>query len=121
LQLRQPPIPGNALGKVKFLFPNEYDVYLHDTPSKSLFARARRAFSHGCVRVQNPQALAEWLLRGRDDWSAERIDAAMKGSRQIQVNLKESVPVALIYHTTAVEDGNAYFFDDIYGLNKTGL
>jgi murein L,D-transpeptidase YcbB/YkuD len=115
LSVRQVPGPKNALGRVKFLFPNQEDVYLHDTPSRNLFAREQRAFSHGCVRVENPQALAEWVLRGEADWTPGRIAASMKQSKSLQLNLKETIPVFLLYHTvTASEDGQVHYWKDLY-------
>jgi len=118
LRLRQTPGPHNALGLVKFIFPNPSHVYLHDTPSKTLFQRSRRDFSHGCIRVEDPVALAHFVLG--EAWSPDRIRAAMQRDRDNQrVNLKTPIPV-LLYYTTAVveEDGELYFFDDIYGHDE---
>jgi L,D-transpeptidase YcbB len=114
-RLRQGPGDDNALGLVKFIFPNPDNIYLHDTPSKSLFGRSRRDFSHGCIRVQDPIALARFVL-GEDQWSEARVAAAMEGEQNRRVNLPAPVRV-LLYYTTAVvgEDGEVYFFDDIYG------
>jgi murein L,D-transpeptidase YcbB/YkuD len=119
LQLRQQPGPHNALGLVKFVFPNRYDVYLHDTPAKGLFARARRDFSHGCIRVEKPAELAAFLLAGRPEWTAERIRAAMDGERTFRVDLPLPVPL-FIYYTTAIvrQDGTVEFFDDVYGRDE---
>ncbi len=115
LSIRQKPGPKNALGLVKFIFPNSYNVYLHSTPEPELFARARRDFSHGCIRVQNPLALAVWVLRGNPEWNEEKIAAAMNGDQTIQVNLAKPIPVLIIYSTAVVEpDGEVRFFDDIY-------
>lgn len=117
LRIRQRPGPKNSLGLVKFIFPNDDNVYLHGTPARELFARSRRDFSHGCVRVQNPPALAQWLLKDQPAWNAERIAAAMEGTRSQQVNLSAPVPVLLYYLTAAVspDDGLLHFADDIYG------
>ncbi len=116
LRLRQRPGPKNALGLVKFVFPNEYDVYMHDTPAKSLFARARRDFSHGCIRLEKAEDLAGWVLRGESGWPRERILAAMQGTESISVKLKHPIPVRTIYVTAVVlENGEVRFFDDIYG------
>jgi murein L,D-transpeptidase YcbB/YkuD len=114
LRLRQAPGPNNALGLVKFIFPNPSHVYLHDTPSKALFRRSRRDFSHGCIRVESPVALARFVLG--PEWTEARVTEAMKGRDNRQVNLPAPVPVVL-YYTTAVveEDGELFFFDDIYG------
>lgn len=116
-RLRQRPGPSNSLGLLKFIFPNPHHVYFHDTPSKSLFRRSRRDFSHGCVRVADPRALAEFVLDGQPGWDSQRIDAAMKrGPNNRRVDLQKPVPVYLIYTTVAVEpDGQVDFFDDIYG------
>lgn len=117
LRIRQRPGPKNSLGLVKFIFPNDDNVYLHGTPARELFARSRRDFSHGCVRVQNPPALAQWLLKDQPAWNAERIAAAMEGAKTQQVNLSAPVPVLLYYLTAAVspDDGLLHFADDIYG------
>ncbi len=115
LSIRQKPGPKNSLGLVKFIFPNSYNVYLHSTPAPELFARARRDFSHGCIRVENPLALATWVLRDDPDWNEEKIAAAMNGDQTIQVNLAKPIPVLIIYTTAVVEpDGEVRFFDDIY-------
>ena len=116
LNIRQKPGPKNALGLVKFIFPNSYNVYLHGTPAIELFARARRDFSHGCIRVENPLALAAWVLRDRPEWDVARILAAMNGDQTMQVNLTHPIPVLIIYTTAVVEpDGEVRFFADIYG------
>lgn len=117
LRIRQRPGPKNSLGLVKFIFPNDDNVYLHGTPARELFARSRRDFSHGCVRVQNPPALAQWLLKDQPAWHAERIAAAMEGTKTQQANLSAPVPVLLYYLTAAVspDDGLLHFADDIYG------
>jgi L,D-transpeptidase YcbB len=115
LNIRQKPGPKNALGLVKFIFPNPYNVYLHGTPAVELFSRARRDISHGCIRVENPAALAEWVLRGRPQWDAARIQAVMNGDQTMRVNLKQPIPVLIIYSTGVVEpDGEVQFFQDIY-------
>ena len=115
LGVRQKPGPRNSLGKVKFIFPNSESVYLHDTPAKSLFERDRRDFSHGCVRVSDPPALAEFLLRGTPGWDAPAIAAAMEAERPKVVLLKPRVPVWLIYTTAiASADGRLGFYEDVY-------
>ena len=116
LLLRQRPGPKNALGLVKFEFPNPYNVYMHDTPAKPLFARSRRDFSHGCIRLERAADLAEWLLRDQNGWTREKIEAAMQGQETISVTLKRPVPVMTVYITAMVSpDGVVQFFDDIYG------
>ncbi|HEY6289979.1 MAG TPA: L,D-transpeptidase family protein, partial [Terriglobia bacterium] len=120
LSIRQTPGPENALGAVKFIFPNEYNVYLHSTPAQELFSRARRDFSHGCIRVEDPLALAGWVLQGKPEWTLDRIKAAMSpsGSPSQQVNLDKPIPVLILYATAVVsQDGEADFFDDIYGYD----
>ncbi|BDG09146.1 L,D-transpeptidase scaffold domain-containing protein [Anaeromyxobacter paludicola] len=116
LRLRQRPGPKNALGAVKFVFPNPHGIYLHGTPAVALFARGRRDLSHGCVRVEDPLALAEWVLRGLPDWPRARIAAAMAGPEPRRVRLTRAIPVLLVYGTAVVgEDGTARFFEDVYG------
>lgn len=115
LSIRQKPGPKNALGLVKFIFPNRYNVYLHSTPAPELFLKARRDFSHGCIRVQNPAGLAAWVLRDKPEWTADKINAAMNGDQTIQVNLDKPIPVLILYTTAVVEpDGEVRFFRDIY-------
>ena len=117
-RLRQKPGPKNSLGLVKFIFPNSYNVYMHGTPAIKLFARSRRDFSHGCIRVENPLALAEWVLHNNPEWTEERIAAAMHGSETIQVDLADPIPVLILYSTAVVEpNGQIHFFDDIYGYD----
>ena len=119
LQVRQRPGPKNALGLVKFLFPNEYNVYLHSTPSTELFSRSRRDFSHGCVRVQDVVGLAQWVLRDKPEWTRDRIEAAMNGDHTQQVNLAKPIPVLILYGTAVtLENGEVRFFDDIYGYDQ---
>jgi murein L,D-transpeptidase YcbB/YkuD len=117
VRVRQRPGPKNALGSVKFIFPNHHNVYLHDTPSGG-FDETRRDFSHGCIRVSQPRALAEWVLAGQPEWTPDKITAAMNASRPVQVNLAEPRPVYILY-TTAVADeaGRAMFYPDIYELD----
>lgn len=118
LRLRQKPGPGNALGAVKFMMPNDEAIYLHDTPARSLFLRERRDFSHGCVRVQEPAALATWLLRDQPGWDAERVAAAMRddAAPSQHVRLGRPVPVALVYFTAWAEAPAALlrFAADVY-------
>ena len=122
VQVREKPGPKNSLGLVKFMFPNEYDIYLHSTPQPELFERTRRDFSHGCVRVQKPADLAVWVLQhgGLDDWPMDKVlDAMNNGPDNHQVNLKTQIPVVIFYLTANIEeDGHVHFFDDIYGYDK---
>jgi murein L,D-transpeptidase YcbB/YkuD len=116
------PNAGNALGQVKFMFPNDHAIYLHDTPSKRLFARDRRTFSHGCVRVQDPLRLAELLLGWQMDDPRSFIDGVLASGRERYVNLEEHVPVHLIYRTAWAEEGGALQFrDDVYGRDAETL
>jgi murein L,D-transpeptidase YcbB/YkuD len=117
LAVRQKPGPNNALGLVKLIFPNEYNVYLHSTPSQQLFSQSRRDFSHGCIRVEKPADLAAWVLRNQSQWTLDKVTAAMQsGKDNQQVNLNPAVPVLILYATAVVdEEGKAHFFDDIYG------
>jgi len=119
LSVRQKPGPQNALGLAKFIFPNDNNVYLHSTPAQSLFSRARRDFSHGCIRVEDPKALAAWVLRNNPGWTKERIEAAFQAGKEQQVNLARAIPVLIVYSTAvAEEDGQVFFFEDIYGHDR---
>ena len=120
LRLRQLPGADNALGLIKFLFPNEHDVYMHSTPARQLFAKSRRAFSHGCIRVSDPVALARYVLReGPGVWDDARIEAAMNGEDTVRVTLPHPVPVMILYGTAvATESGRVLFFDDLYGQDR---
>ena len=115
--VRQKPGPKNSLGLVKFLFPNKYNVYMHDTPSIALFAKSRRDFSHGCIRVADPAALAIWVLRGTPGWDRDRVIATMHGAMDnVQVNLSRPIPVLVVYGTAvATQEGPVHFLNDIYG------
>ena len=117
-RVRQAPGPDNALGGVKFLFPNEYNVYLHGTPAVELFSKSRRDFSHGCIRVEKPEELAVWVLKNKPEWTRERIREAMNSGQPLRVNLDTPIPVLIVYGTAVVaEDGDIRFFDDIYGYD----
>ena len=111
--VRQRPGEKNALGRVKFMFPNALNIYLHDTPERSLFDRDVRAFSHGCIRVGEPEKLAQYALAHNEGWDAARIAAAMRGDNR-QVPLARKIPVYIVYFTTFVRDGTLYFGNDIY-------
>jgi murein L,D-transpeptidase YcbB/YkuD len=115
-EIRQKPGPGNSLGLIKFVFPNNYNVYLHGTPDSALFSRSRRAFSHGCIRIEDPATLAAWVLRNEPAWTSARIQSAMNASGPVQVNLPEPIPVLVLYGTAIVEEnGEVRFFEDLYG------
>lgn len=117
-RFRQRPGTSNALGLVKFMFPNQFDVYLHDTPADSLFARASRSFSHGCVRVEQPEQLAQYVLRDQPEWTPQRIEEAMHAGTEQAVKLKEPIPVYLGYWTARVTpDGAVQFRKDVYGID----
>ena len=115
LRIRQRPGSGNALGGVKFIFPNNFDVYLHDTNATKLFDRIERGLSHGCVRVEEPHKLAQYVLRDQPEWTAESIDAAMKSGQEKHVKLKTPIPVYILYKTAWVHDGGVRFLKDLYG------
>jgi murein L,D-transpeptidase YcbB/YkuD len=111
-RIRQRPGGKNALGLVKFLFPNDFNIYLHDTPAKSLFAKDDRAASHGCIRLEKPTELAEWVL----GWDESRVSAAMNdGADNQSVRLPQKIPVYIVYFTAYVRDGELMFADDLYG------
>ncbi|MEN9908563.1 MAG: hypothetical protein RLZZ540_1712 [Bacteroidota bacterium] len=113
--VRQKPGPKNSLGLIKFLFPNSNDIYLHDTPSKSLFERENRAFSHGCIRVAKPKELAIEILKNDPKWTAEKIDSAMNSGKENWYTLKNRIPVYIGYFTAWVDnDGTIHFYNDIY-------
>ena len=120
LRLRQQPGADNALGLIKFVLPNAYNVYLHATPAHRLFSESRRAFSHGCIRVSDPVALAVHVLRDTPgDWTAEHVQKAMDGTAVRRVNLATPIRVMILYGTAlATESGEILFFDDIYGHDR---
>ena len=117
LAVRQKPGPTNALGLIKFMFPNEYSVYLHSTPATELFSRSRRDFSAGCIRVEKPDELAVWVLRNNPGWTLERVRREMQnGSDNMTINLAQKVPVFIVYGTAiAYENNEVHFYEDIYG------
>jgi murein L,D-transpeptidase YcbB/YkuD len=116
LYIRQMPGPKNSLGLVKFIFPNSSNVYMHDTPAQEFFARSRRDFSHGCIRLEKPADLAVWVLRENPGWDLDDVRAAMNGKPNQQVNLTHPITVLIVYGTVVVtEDGIVHFYDDIYG------
>lgn len=116
LGIRRRPGPRNDLGLAKFIFPNDHNVYMHGTPATALFSRARRDFSHGCIRLEDPARFAVWVLRDPNKWSLEQVQATMNGSRPERVNLARRVPVTVLYTTAVVRpDGVVSFYDDVYG------
>ena len=122
LRFRQRPGPDNALGQVKFIFPNHFDVYLHDTPSDTLFFRDKRALSHGCIRVENPLALAKYVLGNQPEWTESRITMAMNTRTEQAVTLTEKLKVHIGYWTAWVEpDGSVTFTEDPYGLDQVHM
>jgi L,D-transpeptidase YcbB len=118
LSFRQRPGEGNALGLVKFLFPNPQNVYVHDTPADHLFNRIGRTFSHGCIRIEQPIALAEYALRDQEQWTPEAIQAAMKAGTEKQVKMTTPIPVHLTYFTAWTDaNGGLNFRNDVYGYD----
>jgi len=119
LRVRQRPGPENSLGLIKFVFPNASNVYLHGTPHMQLFERTRRDFSHGCIRLERPEALAVWLLRDQPGWNLERVQSAMNADSSSRLLLSHPVPVVIFYTTAVVRsDGSAWFYADIYGHDR---
>lgn len=118
-RFRQKPGPDNALGEIKFLLPNPYSVYLHDTPAKTLFSKARRCFSHGCVRLEKPLELADLLLHDEPGWSFERVEKTLETEQNYRIRLTRTMPVYLVYWTAWVDnDGTVHFRDDVYGRDQ---
>ena len=119
LRIRQQPGPDNALGAVKFVLPNDNSVYLHDSPARALFARTRRAGSHGCIRVADAAALAAWVLEREPGMTREHVDGAMMDTQPLRIDLTEPIRVYIVYGTAiARRDGSVLFLDDLYGLEK---
>jgi murein L,D-transpeptidase YcbB/YkuD len=113
--IRQRPGPRNALGRVKFLFPNSYNIYFHDTPEKGLFERDNRAYSHGCIRLKDPVKMVQFVLEDSPQWTNEKIDSAMNSRKEKFVVVKDPVPVIITYFTAWTEGGKLYFASDVYG------
>lgn len=117
--IRQKPSSNNALGKMKFIFPNSYDIYLHDTPAKELFKSTNRAFSHGCIRLENPIKLALYLLKKNANWSKEKIETVLKSNVETSVSIVPKMAICIIYLTAwANEKNELNFRNDIYQLDK---
>ena len=118
-EIRQLPGDKNALGKVKFLFPNSYNIYFHDTPAKSLFEKNKRAYSHGCIRLSEPEKMAQYLLQNDPAWDAEKIAEAMHAGKERYVKVKDPVEVFITYYTAWVdESGRLNFREDIYSHDE---
>ena len=118
-RLRQAPGKDNPLGQVKFMFPNEHNIYLHDTPGDHLFQAVDRGFSHGCIRLEKALELADYVLQGKDDWTPEKIRQVVASGERTEVSLPEKLPVHLTYFTAWVgEDGLVHFRDDVYGHDE---
>ncbi len=117
--IRQKPGLDNALGKMKFLFPNNFNIYLHDTPSKGLFNESKRAFSHGCIRVENPKKLLMYFLRNDTSWNPEKVESVFKTGKETGIPIKPTVPVYIVYFTSWVDNtGQLNFRNDIYNLDE---
>jgi murein L,D-transpeptidase YcbB/YkuD len=118
-RLRQGPGPGNALGRIKFMFPNRFNIYLHDTPARGLFAKDQRSFSHGCIRVENPEQLGAFVLGAEPGWSLDVIhDAILTGQRMV-VGLDQPLPVHITYLTAWVnKDDSVHFRRDVYSRDE---
>ncbi|HEY2721503.1 MAG TPA: L,D-transpeptidase family protein [Chitinophagaceae bacterium] len=114
--IRQKPGDKNALGKIKFLFPNSFNIYFHDTPEKTLFGKARRAYSHGCIRLKEPEKMAMYVLRDQPEWTQEKIEEAMNSGSEKSVRVKDPIPVVITYYTAWVDNnGQLNFREDLYG------
>lgn len=117
--IRQKPGPGNALGQVKFLFPNSYNIYLHDTPTKNLFNESKRLFSHGCIRVNNPKDIAVFLLKNQPEWTEEKVEEAMNWQAEKFIKITRPVQIFITYFTAWVDkEGNLQLREDVYGHDK---
>lgn len=120
-RIRQEPGPQNALGTLKIIFPNKYDVYLHDTPAQELFKKDKRAFSHGCIRMERPREMASWVLGGEaNGWGIERINEVIQSRKRKVVPLKKKIPVHILYRTAYVDPDSdtLEFYEDVYGRDK---
>jgi murein L,D-transpeptidase YcbB/YkuD len=118
MRIRQRPGARNALGDIKFVFPNSDNIYLHHTPTPQLFKRNRRDFSHGCIRVEAPVELAKFILADEPEWTEERIVQAMTKGKSTTLRLQEPFPVIIAYTTAVVRNGKIHFFPDLYGHDK---
>jgi hypothetical protein len=116
--VRQPPGSGNALGKVKFMFPNKHSVFLHDTNQRYKFAKQKRTTSHGCIRLQNPFDFAELLLKQKEGWDRGRIDNLSASNRTTRVELDKPLPILIQYKTVTVTGDKVIFREDIYNRDR---
>lgn len=117
--IRQKPGNNNALGKMKFIFPNDFSIYLHDTPSRSIFNESKRAFSHGCIRVQNPMKLAQYILRSNSNWTQEKLQSGIENKKTINIQIKPTLPVYIVYFTAWVDNsGEINFRNDLYNMDN---
>lgn len=120
-RVRQDPGPENALGTLKLVFPNKYNVYLHDTPARGLFSQRQRAFSHGCIRMGRPAEMAAWVLGGEEKgWSLDRINEIVASRKRQVFVLEQPIPILILYRTAFVnpEDDMLYFYEDLYGRDQ---
>ena len=116
-RLRQQPGAGNPLGRLKFMLPNKHSVYLHDTPMKSLFNRPNRRFSHGCIRVERPLELADFVFNDDIEWNAQKIQNAINSGVSNNIYIKQPIPVHILYFTVWVENNNSiHFRNDVYNF-----
>ena len=120
-RVRQAPGDGNALGLVKFVFPNRFNIYMHDTPARHLFHRHRRALSHGCIRLEHPAQFAEFVLSGIPEWTPDRIDRAMHAEETRQVRVRRTLPVYILYLTAFAQDGRVQYRDDLYSTDARAI
>jgi murein L,D-transpeptidase YcbB/YkuD len=118
-KLRQDPTNSNALGHIKFIFPNEFSIYLHDTPARELFNKTKRTFSHGCIRIENPIELAAYLLTDNSRWTYEKLTEAVNSKENKTILLSDPMKIHILYWTAWVDkDGTVNFRDDIYGRDR---
>ena len=119
LRIRQRPGPKNALGDIKFIFPNNQNIYMHHTPATELFEKSRRDFSYGCIRLEKPVELAQFVLANAPEWPLERVLTAMSAGKSRTIKLRDPIPVVIGYSTVMVRHGTVYFYSDIYGHDQT--
>ena len=117
--IRQKPGDDNALGKMKFIFPNNFSIYLHDTPSRSIFNESKRAFSHGCIRVENPMKLAQYILRNNQKWNSDNLQSSIESKKTISIQIKPTLPVYIVYFTAWIgNSGEINFRNDLYNMDS---
>jgi murein L,D-transpeptidase YcbB/YkuD len=120
-RVRQKPGGENSLGRLKFMFPNSFDIYLHDTPAKTLFNRRERDFSHGCVRVEDPERLAQYVLGGDGEWTADKIRATLADTATVNATVRHKLPVYIVYLTAFSRNGTLQFRGDPYGADRRAM